>query len=277
MSNPEASRSSLTRDPEEWRNFDASDFRILVADDLEDTRFVLRRALTLDGFTIDEATNGEELLDIARRRPPDLMIVDIMMPKLDGLAALAQIRQDPLLAHAYIILLTGKSSLNEKIEGFQLGADDYVTKPYSLAELRARVNAGIRLRALHRHLAESHQILIRQEKLATIGVLAAGVAHEFNNIMSGISGYAQLARNNPKFVERLIDVALEQSERAQKITSSLATFSGSASSTVTLNQLGSLVESATCLLQKEFHRHLVECTLKLDAGLPPVRVNAGQL
>ena len=120
LARPEPSRSEgeLHQDALQWRDFDASAFRILIADDLEDTRFVLRRALTIEGFQIDEATNGEELLEVASLRPPDLMIVDIMMPRLDGLSALAEIRKDPKLAHAYIILLTGKSSVNEKIEGF---------------------------------------------------------------------------------------------------------------------------------------------------------------
>ncbi|MEM7261795.1 MAG: response regulator, partial [Planctomycetota bacterium] len=279
LSNPNASSPApnLSADALQWRDYDASDFRILIADDLEDTRFVLRRALSREGFQIDEATNGEELLEIARRQPPDLMIIDIMMPRLDGLSALAEIRQDPDLAHAYIILLTGKSSVNEKIEGFQLGADDYVTKPYSLGELKARVNAGIRLKSLHRNLAESQQIIVRQEKLATIGVLAAGIAHEFNNIMSGISGYAQLAKNSSKFVDRLIGVALEQSERAQKITSSLATFAGSASNAATLNRPRELVDSSVCLLQKELRRQIIEFEVDVPEDLPAVRVNSGQM
>lgn len=252
-------------------------FRILIADDLEDTRFVIRRALSRLGFQVEEATDGEMLLEKAKRLRPDLMIVDIMMPKLDGLSALSQIRQTPSLAHAYIILLTGKSTVDEKIEGFQQGADDYVTKPYSLAELKARVYAGIRLRAMHRSLTESQQILVRQEKMATIGAMAAGMAHEFNNIMGAISGYAQLAKVNEKFVERLINVALDQSERARKITTSLATFAATSKSEAKLTRPETLIESAMWLLAKEFKNRELELELEVAPSLPGIEVHVGKL
>lgn len=252
-------------------------YRILIADDLEDTRFVIRRALGRMGFQVEEATDGEMLIEKARSSRPDLMIVDIMMPKLDGLTALSQIRQDPALAHAYIILLTGKATVDEKIAGFQQGADDYVTKPYSLAELKARVHAGIRLRAMHRSLTESQQILVRQEKLATIGVMAAGMAHEFNNIMGAISGYAQLAQANEKFVARLIEVALDQAERSRKITASLATFAATARTEAKPTPPESLIESAMWLLSKEFKSRDLELDVVLEPDLPQIEVHVGKL
>lgn len=252
-------------------------YRILIADDLEDTRFVIRRALGRLGFQVEEATDGQMLIEKARSSRPDLMIVDIMMPKLDGLTALSQIRQDPALAHAYIILLTGKATVDEKIAGFQQGADDYVTKPYSLAELKARVHAGIRLRAMHRSLTESQQILVRQEKLATIGVMAAGMAHEFNNIMGAISGYAQLAQANEKFVARLIEVALDQAERSRKITASLATFAATARTEAKPTAPESLIESAMWLLSKEFKSRSLELDVVLEPNLPQIEVHVGKL
>ena len=179
-----------------------STFRILVADDHEDIRLVLGKTLRTEGYQVEEVTNGLELLERAREVVPDLIILDIMMPELDGLSALEVIRGEEKLASCYVILLTGRSTLQEKLKGFNSGADDYITKPYSLVELKARVRAGIRIKAMQKCLQGSLEIIVRQEKMATIGVLAAGLAHEFNNIMGGISGYAQLAKNNPKFSDQ---------------------------------------------------------------------------
>jgi signal transduction histidine kinase len=226
---------------------------------------------------VEEVTNGVELLDSAREVIPDLMILDIMMPELDGLSALEIIREDELLASCYVILLTGKSTLQEKLKGFNCGADDYITKPYALVELKARVRAGIRIKAMQKNLVESHQILVRQEKMATIGVLAAGIAHEFNNIMSGISGYAQLAKNTPRFADRLIEVALEQSARAQQITSSLSSFAQGATAGTKHAVLSTVIDAALCLLKKDLKRREIEVEVHTPENVRTVAVNTSQL
>ncbi|MFN0057515.1 MAG: response regulator [Planctomycetota bacterium] len=273
----EKSSTEPVRAPQDWRQVDPREFRILIADDLEDTRYVIRKSLTKIGYQVSEAQDGREVLELARAQQPDLLILDIMMPDIDGLSALREIRSDPRLRSAYVIMLTGKSSLKEKIEGLELGADDYVTKPFMLSELKARVLAGIRLKAVHRSLCETQEIVVRREKLATIGALAAGVAHEFNNIMGSISGYAQLARSNAKFTERLITAVLEQSDRAQKITSSLITYASSSAEGRGSIAIGRSVEAASCLLSKELRQKCVDLQVKLTASLPPVHGHEGQL
>ncbi len=260
----------------ERRGFDPSAFHVMIADDQAHLREIVGRVLSKDGYDVTLVEDGDDLLEQARNRPPDLIVLDLMMPRLDGLSALRILRQDPRLQHAYVLILSGKSSIEEKLEGFECGADDYMTKPYSIDELRARVRSGIRLRAVERHLERSQQMVIRQEKLATIGVLAAGIAHEFNNIMSGIAGYAQLAKRNEKYRDRLVEVALDQSRRAEKITSSLSTFASGASPRVERASLEPLLEAARTLVTKSFDAKGATLEAIVDPDLPEVELNRGQ-
>ena len=110
---------------------------LLVDDDTTLTRF-LSEFLQGDGFETIIANNGQDALRVAYRERPDLVVLDVMMPVMDGGEVTARLRD---LSSVPIILLTAKSSENDKLRGFKLGVDDYVTKPFSFAELSARISA----------------------------------------------------------------------------------------------------------------------------------------
>ncbi len=111
---------------------------ILVVEDHDDIRSYIREQLEKE-HTILEASNGEEAIPIAREAIPDLIISDVMMPKMDGQQFCKAIRGDELTSHIPIIMLTAKAALDDKIEGLETGVDDYITKPFSAKELKARV------------------------------------------------------------------------------------------------------------------------------------------
>ncbi|MDQ4075452.1 MAG: response regulator [Chloroflexota bacterium] len=116
--------------------------RILVVDDDSAVTSVLKRGLTYEGFKVDTASSGMEGLVLARERPPDLVILDIMMPGLNGLEVLERLRAvDPRLP---VLLLTAKDTPTDEVRGFQQGADDYVVKPFTFEVLLARVQALLR-------------------------------------------------------------------------------------------------------------------------------------
>jgi DNA-binding response OmpR family regulator len=115
--------------------------RILVVDDEPNIREVVELYLRRDGFAVDVAADGEEALAIVEKKPPHLVILDLMMPRLGGLE-LADILRDTL--DIPIIMLTAKSDEDDRILGLEVGADDYVTKPFSPRELVARVKAVLR-------------------------------------------------------------------------------------------------------------------------------------
>ena len=118
--------------------------RILVVDDDPSVTSLLKRSLAYEGFVVEIANSGQEGLTIARERPPDLAILDIMMPGLDGLEVLRRLRAAD--AELAILMLTASDSPTDQVQGLDGGADDYVTKPFSLDVLIARVRAHLRRR-----------------------------------------------------------------------------------------------------------------------------------
>jgi DNA-binding response OmpR family regulator len=120
--------------------------RILVVDDDAPTRTLLRRLLSMEGYVIDEAPDGPSAIEHLSHVPADLLLLDVMMPGQDGLDLLAQVRRT---SDVPVILLTAKADEGDRVVGLRSGADDYVVKPFSTAELAARIDAVLR-RAEHR-------------------------------------------------------------------------------------------------------------------------------
>ncbi len=118
--------------------------RILVVDDDPDILQFVRLNLELDGFDVELAGGGREALEKASAEPPDLMLLDVMMPEIDGLTVLRRMRSDPTTANIPVIVLTARSLAEDRVKGLDLGADDYITKPFDLEELIARVKTVLR-------------------------------------------------------------------------------------------------------------------------------------
>ncbi len=115
--------------------------KVLVVDDEELLVKGIRFNLQNDGYEVLTASNGLEAVKIAQTTPPDLIVLDVMMPEMDGLAACARIRE---FSNVPIILLTAKTEDMDKLMGFDAGADDYITKPFNILELKARIRALLR-------------------------------------------------------------------------------------------------------------------------------------
>lgn len=133
--------------------------KILVVDDEELLVKGIRFNLQNDGYDVITCTNGLEALQAARNQSPDLIVLDIMMPEMDGLTACARIRE---FSNVPIILLTAKADDMDKLMGFEHGADDYLTKPFNILELKARIRALLRRSASGPKAAD---------KLLTIGTI----------------------------------------------------------------------------------------------------------
>lgn len=121
--------------------------RILIADDERDIVDALAYALTAEGYEVDAVSNGEAALQAAQREPYDLVVLDIMMPRLSGTEVCRRLRTNSIVP---ILMLTAKDAELDRVLGLEVGADDYVTKPFSVAELVGRVHAILRRRDFER-------------------------------------------------------------------------------------------------------------------------------
>ena len=124
--------------------------RILVVDDEVDIRTILALALRRAGYDVGVARDGIEAIEAVRQQLPDLMLLDVMMPRADGLETLRRVRADPATANLPVIMLTAKAMIADKITAFERGADDYVAKPFHPTELLARVQSLLRRASLAR-------------------------------------------------------------------------------------------------------------------------------
>jgi two-component system alkaline phosphatase synthesis response regulator PhoP len=118
--------------------------KILVVDDEEDILELLTFNLTKEGYDVSSASSGEEALSVARTGSPDLILLDLMLPGMDGLEVARRIKGEPSTKHIPIVMLTAKGEESDIVTGLELGADDYITKPFSRKVLVARLRAVLR-------------------------------------------------------------------------------------------------------------------------------------
>ena len=138
---------------------------VLVIDDEKDLLELVRYNLEKEGYSIRTAQDGESGLETATRELPDIVIVDLMLPGIDGLDVCRRLRADQRTARTPIIMLTAKSAETDRVVGLEMGADDYITKPFSPRELAARIKAVLR-RVSSQESPTPKSRLIRRGKLA---------------------------------------------------------------------------------------------------------------
>src|SRR5512143_3289842 len=128
--------------------------RILVADDNPDNRAIFEARLAAHGHDVLTAGDGEEALLLARTKQPDLILLDVTMPRMDGIEVCRRLRADPDLPFMPIIMITARANSQDVVAGLEAGADEYLTKPVDQAALVARVKSMLRIKALHDRVLE---------------------------------------------------------------------------------------------------------------------------
>ncbi len=158
--------------------------RILVIDDNRLNRIKLARALEQLGQTAELAESGREGLEMLRRAPYDIVLLDLAMPDMDGFEVLQAIRDDANLRHIVVLIVSAMDELDTIVRSIEMGAEGYIFKPFSPVLLRARIETSLekkKLRDLERAYLQQELMLRQSERLITLGKLSAGVAHELNN------------------------------------------------------------------------------------------------
>jgi signal transduction histidine kinase len=178
---------------------------ILIADDDSVSRHFLQYYLQKWGYEVTAAHDGALAWRLFERSSFPMVITDWMMPELDGPGLLRRIRASQRPGYVYAILLSARSQKEDLVEGMEAGADDFLTKPFDRDELRVRLRAGERIIRLEHHVRETQAALIQHEQLASLGRLAAGLAHEINNPISYVMNNIAVLRRDVQAALKMLD------------------------------------------------------------------------
>ena len=197
---------------------------ILVVDDNPTNLAVISQALRTEGWQIRIAVDGEDALSKVAHNPPELILLDVQMPGIDGFEVCKRLKADEATSDIPIIFMTALSDTDSKVKGLGLGAVDYITKPFEQQEAIARVRVHLQLRHLTQTLEEqvrdrtqalsqaleelqhSHLQVIQNEKMSALGNLVAGVAHEINNPIGCVVGNVSAVAATIKDLFGVIDL-----------------------------------------------------------------------
>ncbi len=257
--------------------------RILVVDDEADMRRFLLNNLK-DSFRISLAANGKDALELARDLHPNLMILDWMMPEMDGLAVCQRIKADESTRDIRVIMLTARSDEVSKIQALESGADDFLLKPFSSIELIARIRSCLREADLRNDLREQNVYLkktladlestrlqlVHSEKMAGIGCLASGILHEVNNPLNYMLtaldlGIVSASRMDSGNLPDLLKDVKKGAERIQEIVSNLGVFALSENSDrKSPCQMHELASKAIQMLPPDLPRNLISVDIPED-------------
>ncbi|MCC5834708.1 MAG: response regulator [Opitutales bacterium] len=170
--------------------------RVLVVDDEEKNRTLLRDSLEAHGHTVDEANDGEAALQHIRKDLPDVVLLDVMMPKLDGFEVCLQMKSDAALRHIPVIMVTALSERKERLMGIKAGANDFLVKPIDIPDTLLRVNNAIREKKLYDKLQDSYSQLKQLETFRD--ELTHMIVHDMRSPLMVIMGYIDLLKRMAK-------------------------------------------------------------------------------
>lgn len=181
--------------------------RILAVDDAPENLEILRTRLQAHGYEVITAANGEEGLARARDSEPDLVLLDVMMPKLDGISVLKTLKEDATLRLVPVVLVTAKSDMRDVVAGLEAGADDYLVKPFDQSALIARVRSLLRIKSLHDlALAQAARL---EEQAAELAAYNRSLEEQVSAQVAEIERIGRLRRFLPPQLAELVSTTAE--------------------------------------------------------------------
>ncbi|MCP4345951.1 MAG: response regulator [Desulfobacterales bacterium] len=277
---------------------------ILVVDDTPLNLRFLSGILGEEGYAVRGVSDGAVALSSVQADPPDLILLDIMMPVFSGYEVCEKLKADELTRDIPVIFISALNEVTDKVKGFCLGGVDYITKPFQIDEVLARVKTHLDLRNLQKKLQEKanelhrakktieaanrtleervrkelekrrkqQELLIHKSKLESLGTLAAGIAHEINQPLSGIAMgveniYIKVTGNkiSNDYLEKECQLLLEDVSRIKHIIDHIRIFSREQQSVFFENvNINEVVENAMLMLRTQYESHNIILSLDLD-------------
>ena len=177
--------------------------KILVIDDQLLNIRLLQHKLEWSEMKVISSTNGTEGLRLAREERPDVILLDIMMPGITGIEVCRQLKQDPVTREIPVIFITARTAKEDKLEGFDVGAADYLIKPFELDETIARIKTQLRIIQEHENNIRLTRQLEKSRRQSSIMHLTEGIAHNLNNLLGVMLGYVSLLQRNLENPEKI--------------------------------------------------------------------------
>jgi len=271
--------------------------KILIVDDKAANRTLLKTVLAKASkdYTIIEADSGASALALVEVEKPDIILLDIIMPEMDGFEVCQKLKADKNYNAIPILFITAMEKPEDKVKGFEAGAVDYITKPFSPDEIKARISAHLRIKKAEdelvkmnreledrvekrtKELKQSQAQVFQQAKLASLGEMATGVAHEINQPLGGIG---LICKTISKQLEKkvLADADLKESlseineciQRITKIIKHIRTFARKDTLNFIEVDINDTIHSALTLFGEQLRRHSINVDLLLSDNLVPV-------
>jgi len=171
---------------------------VLIVEDDEDLREILQAEFELEGLTVLTSANGSEAVITARQLKPDLILMDVIMPVMNGIEATKIIKKDKETRHIPILILTVADKKEDVVEALEIGAIDYITKPFFMPELKARIKAILQHKVMYDELKRIQKTLLKDERLRTMRELTEAVQGSVNEPLTVILGRIGLLRRKQK-------------------------------------------------------------------------------
>jgi two-component system sensor histidine kinase/response regulator len=228
---------------------------ILVVDDQPVNVQLLKRKLEREGIRVVAAFTGQEALEVVAKEKPDLILLDVMMPDMDGIDVCQRLQEKEETRSIPVIFITARSSKESKLEGLAVGAVDYITKPIDLDETLARVQTQLRFVAINREMVDLQRRLQEARRAATIGAVTQGIAHNLNNLLGVVLGYLDLIKTHhtkPEFVRKNADHVENAVQRIVNIIKQLTSLVGKSRLPVIKYSVQQLLRDGVSRYQADF-------------------------
>ena len=258
---------------------DHSQLHILVVDDNVIMRDMARESLTKVGFSVSEAENGVRALQALEKLRPDIILMDVMMPEMDGFATACAVRQLPGFEMVPILIMTALDDLDSINRAYEVGATDFITKPINWVILVQRVRYMTRAARMMNEQKQLERELQQVQKLEAVATLAGGVAHDFNNLLQAIQASSELLLLNTREGEPgfpLLNQIIDAVDRGGSLIRQLLTYSRKIKSDKRPINLNDQAQKAHQLLQRTIPK-MIEIDLRLEEDLKLVDADPVQI